>query len=623
MNFLRSSRQDPQASGEGGGAFQDVDEIPDGAGVPIVTGKLPRPAFKVLQCGFTVVIDGEVSDAYRFQYAPVIDYPDDLEPGVIPAGLIASVTAKALNRENDTLLYLHTREGMQSLGPEYRVTYSTPQNVLVDWTGDIDGLWTEALGALEEHGELSEEGLDLLDADPLFLFGIADPSTQRQLERAASIPILKCRGAKPTIEEWAVYLNADLDADKEYFWVVQAFSEVELPEPWVSYKGVGSMVCYLNETSHETTWKHPFYDYFAQLFDHCKRSTREEHIKLRLNRMLWTYESECASSFEKIEPLVSPKYVEQMAELVGVDVLEEPYMVRTLKIFLKAFCQQYRLEEDLSEQEIRWSLDIVENERRKAEIQDSLKGKDINFPKGGDDRGDVDPMDPHVHKQVYCVECQKLATSFCIDCSDPFCEECFFRIHQKGQRRQHEFNYLSPCAICAVYPAKLQCTYSFGLFCHECYARKHVKVLPRYLDLKPVVIDYTKRGGAAGFGAQRTLPGTGANRRKEVSGYTLGEDWHTFFDLRGCPYYFNFRTREAMRRAEPAVTSDTKISATRAEQKERLLINLAQAKESRKLVHFSRKRTDAEKMRDMRRHSQPHETATEATRESTIDVEDE
>ena len=49
-----------------------------------------------------------------------------------------------------------------------------------------------------------------------------------------------------------------------------------------------------------------------------------------------------------------------------------------------------------------------------------------------------------------------------------------------------------------VYPAKLQCTYTFGNFCHECYARKHVKVLPKYLDLKPVKIDYRLPGGTSG-----------------------------------------------------------------------------------------------------------------------------
>ena len=37
---------------------------------------------------------------------------------------------------------------------------------------------------------------------------------------------MRCLGGKPTIEEWAVYLNADLHQDREYFWVVQAFSEV-------------------------------------------------------------------------------------------------------------------------------------------------------------------------------------------------------------------------------------------------------------------------------------------------------------------------------------------------------------------------------------------------------------
>ena len=45
---------------------------------------------------------------------------------------------------------------------------------------------------------------------------------------------------------------------------MESFAEVELPEPWTSFKGVGSVVCYLNNETNETTWKHPFYDYFAR-----------------------------------------------------------------------------------------------------------------------------------------------------------------------------------------------------------------------------------------------------------------------------------------------------------------------------------------------------------------------
>ena len=37
----------------------------------------------------------------------------------------------------------------------------------------------------------------------------------------------------------------------------------------------------------------------------------------------------------------------------------------------------------------------------------------------------------------------------------------------------------------------------------RCYARKHVKVLPKYLDLKPVKIDYRLPGGTSGFGGKK------------------------------------------------------------------------------------------------------------------------
>ena len=51
-------------------------------------------------------------------------------------------------------------------------------------------------------------------------------------------------------------------------WVVQSFAEVELPAPWTSYKGIGSIVCFLNHHTNKTTWKHPFYDYFFEKGGH-------------------------------------------------------------------------------------------------------------------------------------------------------------------------------------------------------------------------------------------------------------------------------------------------------------------------------------------------------------------
>merc|ERR1719473_593281 len=182
----------------------------------------------------------------------------------------------------------------------------------------------EALTVLEQYETLAEESLDFLDADPLFLFGIADASTQKALEKASTVPMLKCIGPKPVLGEWFAYLNADMEVDKSYTWVVESFAEVELPAPWTSYKGVGSVVCYLNNETNETTWKHPFYDYFAQLLNHCRRATREEHIKLRINRILWSYEAESQTDVQHQMPLVSPKYVKTLSEILGCELTEEP-----------------------------------------------------------------------------------------------------------------------------------------------------------------------------------------------------------------------------------------------------------------------------------------------------------
>eukprot|EP00439_Symbiodinium_sp_Y106_P046686 s350_g5.t5 len=230
----------------------------------------------------------------------------------------------------------------------------------------------ETLHAKDPFSEvLGLRALNFLDADPLWLFGVADPATQRALEKTAVVPMLRCMGQRPCIEEWFSYLNADEQGDAPFRWVVESFAEVELPEPWTSFKGVGSVVCYLNNETNETTWKHPFYDYFAQLLNHCRRSTNEEHIKLRINRVLWSYEAESQTDVQAQMPLVSPKYVKILGEILDCELVSEPFMVRTLKTFLKAFSQMYH-DGELDTQEVMYCLDIVKNERAKAAVAKQL-----------------------------------------------------------------------------------------------------------------------------------------------------------------------------------------------------------------------------------------------------------
>lgn len=442
----------------------------------------PQPRkHKVISYGYRVLVDEEVPEMYNFMYLPDPEDPEALHPGTVPASFSAGVPV------DDQMVYFYTREGTS--GPEYQVVYTRPDpdggdvpafSMVLEWTDDVDAIWMEAIQRLEDSGELGEDALNFLDADPLWLFGVADPATQRALEKTAAVPMLRCIGQRPCLEEWFAYMNADEKGDTDYRWVVESFAEVDLPHPWTSFKGVGAVVCYLNNETNETSWKHPFYDYFYQLLNHCRRSTHEEHLKLRINRVLWSYEAECQLDLQSQMPLVSPKMVKTLGEILGCDLVEEPFMVRTIKTFLKAFSQMYH-EGELDTQEVKWCLEIVENERAKHAVAKQI-------PHEADPTEQLDSGGG----QVYCIECGAVATCYCPECGDCFCDDDFKRLHARGSRAQHEPNTFIPCFICKVNPAKLQCTYTRGKYCSDCYTRKHAKTLPKFLDLKPLRIDYKR-----------------------------------------------------------------------------------------------------------------------------------
>lgn len=558
--------------------------------ISIVRVKAQPRKHKVISYGYRKLVDGEVPEMYRFQYLPDPDLPEDLHPGVIPAGFSACVPV------DQDMVYFHTREG--DTGPEYQVVYTQPDpsgaetpahSMVLEWTNDVDAIWVEALQQLEDNAGLSEEALNFLDADPLWLFGVADPATQRALEKTAVVPMLRCMGQRPCIEEWFSYLNADEQGDAPFRWVVESFAEVELPEPWTSFKGVGSVVCYLNNETNETTWKHPFYDYFAQLLNHCRRSTNEEHIKLRINRVLWSYEAESQTDVQAQMPLVSPKYVKILGEILDCELVSEPFMVRTLKTFLKAFSQMYH-DGELDSQEVMYCLDIVKNERAKAAVAKQL---------GVDPATDLDAGDIVGQGQMYCMEClhteANVAHLYCPECGDSLCLSCFEKLHAKGHRATHEPNHFILCVMCKTMPAKLQCTYTRGKYCSDCYNRKHAKTLPKFLDLKPLKIDYKRSAKlereekARKEGKQSESPLTVVDpEAKETFSKpapletTLGEKWHAFYDLRGVKYYYNFETQESMRRPQDDLMiqeepEDTAAAAQRTE----VLMKLALSKEPR------------------------------------------
>ena len=80
---------------------------------------------------------------------------------------------------------------------------------------------------------------------------------------------------------------------------------------------------------------------------------------------------------------------------------------------------------------------------------------------------------------LVCVECDALATKYCIDCDDCFCVEHFAALHRKGKRSAHcsetFLEHSMHCVQCENRPAVRRCTTCDEWFCDPCGSSTHAK----------------------------------------------------------------------------------------------------------------------------------------------------
>lgn len=480
--------------------------------------------------------------------------------GFIPIGFYSKMV---LNEGHP--IYLQTRYGGFDVdvpvGPQYMVTWLAEKEIVPPlmagsdgWVSNLDELWSSVLAYFERKDLLQEDSLDFLDADPFVLFGIDDQVTQQALEKLERFPALLCEGASPNFDEWAYYLRID-PYDTRLKWLVRAFQETDLPRPWTSYKGVGSIVCYIRSDSGQITWKHPFYDYFRQLREFCKQATPEEVMQVRCNRLLWTYEATSSETNSEQEPLISPDYVERLAEIFGYDVKVHGCIVRNCKAQMKAMGKQYREKQDISLQQTIDCKELLELDAQKYDFMCDHWTNKFN----DEIRFDLTEL---ANGQVVCVNCLKTGMCFCLECKDYLCIACYELLHNKGARMYHSPFRLVPCCLCITQPAKLHCTFTDKSLCHQCYALKHIRQLPADgKENQPRRIDYVHQYSRFAQMAKegrkkKVIPTLDiANNLRVASGdeedyeTVLSHDWHPFYDARGVKFYHNFATNERMRQS--------------------------------------------------------------------------
>jgi hypothetical protein len=526
-----------------------------------------------------------------------------ISEGVIPVGFLSKMWL-----EEGQPVFLQTRSGGwddiedRPNGPQYLVTWKQERQIVPPvsasggdgWSTSLDELWIAVLSYFERKNLLSEDTLDYLDADPFVLFGLDNKITQQAIQKLQKFAALLCQGMTPSLEEWSYYLRIrpddgmnEVERKKEEScrWLVRALAETELPKPWTCYKGVGSIVCYIRADTGSVTWKHPFYDYFRQLRDFCRQATKAEVQQVRVNRLLWQYEATRVETEHYQEPLVCPDYCEKLAEIFGFDIKTEGCIVRNLKAQLKVFAKTYRTDQSIDINDVVACAETLHSDVDKYGVMKTEWGdaqkEDVPFQ-----------LKELTNGNIACVHCQTTALCFCLECKDYLCLECYDKLHNNGavesERRNHAPFQLVACSMCVTMPAKLHCTFTDKSICHECYAMKHIKLLPpdgkenqpRQIDYKQQYIRYaTLAKERRERQAEKMKRGLGGKEEKVDESYdaVLSTDWHPFYDSRGVKYYHNFLTGERMRQsprrvpnvADPGAPPDTKVISTLEEEREK------------------------------------------------------
>lgn len=554
-------------------ASHSNDQQPDLKTKPIgpLTGHQPKTDFetkhKVITFGEQYVAETREEQqlySFRHQKANLV-----VTEGNIPVGFLSTLWL-----EEGYPLFLETRAGVWEdkeeppPGPEYSVSWKPEREPVPpagldgnNWMRNLDQLWINVISHFERRNILSEDSLDFLDADPFVLFGIDSRVTQQALIKMQRFPALMCESVQPSLKEWSQYMRIPQD-EECCRWLVEAMAETELPKPWTCYKGAGSIVCFLRSDNGAITWKHPFYDYFRQMREYCRQAKKEEIMQMRITRLMWSYEGTRVETEHYQEPLISPECVAALGKIFGFDLRVEGCVVRNLKGCLKTFAKQWR---DVCEIDIN---DVVLADE--VLHKDSAKYQEMKAEWSDENHSFELQLKTMIGGKIQCCNCSAIALAFCLECKDYLCLECYDTLHQKGQRRQHAPFRLVSCSYCLEMPARLHCSFTDKSTCHECYALKHVPVLPPDgKENPPRRIEYDKQYiRYATFAKERRenfvqrlkeqREEEGEDRYESV----LSTDWHPFYDSRGVKYFHNFFTGERMRQSPRTVPNSADPEAS-------------------------------------------------------------
>lgn len=252
----------------------------------------------------------------------------------------------------------------------------------------------------------------------------------------------------------AEMLGMDLVNEPQFLWIAEEASKAEqykeLLQHWREMVNEDGETLYYNMVDRKLQKEHPLILQYKEIFykarSYQKRLERGEtgdaveEPKTKLDAIT----AEALNRASERKPPATPKIVEGLARILGVDQSSEYFLVRCIKQTLEAYIEKQFDLGDLI-QDLKDPIDFLRQIRKKQNQVDVIR-KPTSI--------------------VMCQECEKKAAVVkCEQCKDFFCQDCFNSTHATGKRRAHITSDVEQL-VCAAYEdrvATCQCV-QCGLF---------------------------------------------------------------------------------------------------------------------------------------------------------------
>merc|ERR1719253_1089012 len=266
--------------------------------------------------------------------------------------------------------------------------------------------------------------------------------------------------SKEIIAAMAKALQISVQDEKEYHWVIcdclLALKEERCKCECDSY---GELVYITThpDLSEETNKVHPVVDFHRKLAERLNEAGKDFRGKRR--GRFWKIQELVFAAImgeRDVRRVCTPSLLEEVMSLLGMEPLDEPYLIWTLKVAIED--AYFAMKENPT-------MVTTENCVSVEKLIVKLEIERVKF---------LQSISPS--KLLYCVECETALADVASAAShDVFCNQCFVQTHGSGHRMDHPAVFIEQvvCSECEQKAALIRCQDCADLFCYACFKATH------------------------------------------------------------------------------------------------------------------------------------------------------